>query len=138
MARLTNLNDSCGCLVDIFSIRTIDGSGEFIYTSDILCIIAIGMIANRWENSIVVSCRILIDEIFELLLICMNCNTIFTNIPKLYSTIQFKYLNILYILAIIIVFDRNSIGFIVFAATTTTIMWKIILVQMIQIDVLNF
>ena len=136
-ARLTDLNDSCGILTIIFSTRTIFGSVEFIDIFDILCIITIGMIGNRWDNSIVVSCRILIDEISELLLICMSCNTKFSNIPKLYSAIQFKY-SVLYILAIIIVCNRNSIGFLVFAATTRIIMWKIIRVQMIQIDILNF
>ena len=114
MVKLTNLNDIYGFSIAIFTIRIIFGSIEFIYISDILCTVAVGIGANRRENCIVVSYTILTDEIFAFLISCMNCEAGLIKISMFYNAIRFKHSNILHISAFISIFNKNSIGFLLF------------------------
>ena len=132
MVRLANLNDICGCLMTILKIHTICTSIKFIDIKDILCTVLIRIEANERANSIVASCMILTNEILEFLVICMNFDIVLRITTKLYITILFKYWHILYVSTIIIRVNENSIDYLSFIATKTTIMWKIIKTIMIQ------
>ena len=131
MIRLTNLNDDHDCLIKIFEIRISYAIG-FIYTSNVLIAALIGIGANERTNFLVVvsSCTILMlmDEISQFLVIYMNVHTVLMNMLKKHCNINELYMNIVYILLIASIFD-DSIDYLVFVATMTTIAWKIIKIQ---------
>ena len=134
---MTNLHDDYASLITIVETHTIYAIG-FIYISKVSLVILIGISANRRQNFLVSLCRILMDEIFEFLVIFMTLDTVLMNILKEHCNIIQVYINILYILAIVILFD-DSIDFLVFVATTTIyIAWKIIKTRMIQFGGFNF
>ena len=93
LATLTNLNDDYASLMEIFKILTIYASSRLIDISEILYIILIGIEANKRENSTVSSSIILVDEIFEFLVICMNIDNI-DKYSKGTLQILFKHQNI--------------------------------------------
>ena len=134
MVKLTNLNDNCDSLITIFEMHIIFASIniDLVDISDTLCNVTIKIRADGKENCIVLEYMMLIDEIFEFL-IYMNCDTVFMNNQTLYVATPFKYLNILHIPTSVIIFNENSIGFLASIATTTTISWKILKIQMIPL-----
>ena len=90
MVRFTNLNENHARSITIFAIRTIYWSIGLIDISDVRCIILTRIGANEMKQFVVSSCMTLMNEIFELLDIRMNFNTVSMSIRKLCIAISFN------------------------------------------------
>ena len=137
MVRFTNLNANYARSITILAMRGIYWSIGLIDISDVRYTILTPIVANERKNSVVLSCMTLMNETFEFLDIRMNFNTVSMNIQKLCIAIAiFKYYNILYIPAVMIIFNENSlIAFRCWHDDGNTV--EIIKIQMIQVGVFN-